>query len=728
LAILFGAVFTAGASWAAGSLVLGAASREVAIRFVTGAAAVSLAVFLLCCAGLAYPLVFLALGAAVLFAARADFGALKPAQSRDRAAQSRDRKGAGLRRLHRAFLLLFAVFFVLYLANAMAPEFSFDGSRYHLGLVSRYLREHGFQPITDNLYASLTQGIEMLYVVAFAFGRHSAAATLHFIFLLALAWQVYRYAAEHGYRTAGICAAFLVFASPVVGVVGTSAYVDVAVAAIAFTLFHLLQLWAGRPSGRLLAAIGMVAGFAYAAKLTAWVAVPYALGFVAWKSRRLRDCAIVAAMAAVMIAPWLAKNWIQVGNPVAPFFNQVFPNPYVTVAFEREYRAHLEHYDLKSRWEIPMQVTTYGSLSGLLGPIFLLAPLALWSLRRPEGRQLLLAAAAFGATYFSNIGTRFLIPPLPFVALAMAIALAELPTLLMALVVVHAVLSWPPVVRLYSHADAWHLVKVPYREALRIKPEDGFLESNLYFYGATRMLDRLTPPGSAIFAFTPIPEAYTSRKVLVAYQSAGNIVDRDILWSGFVPDFAPSLRIRFRFSRRPLNAVRLVQTATGAGVWYIHELHLFDGARKLPRSAGWRAAADPYPWDIGNILDGRLVTFWKCGDTLRPGETVDVNFGSPETADALEIETAPNQPQLGLRLEGRGAAGPWTPLAAAPEFRSVAAGDLRRAATELLKQRGVDYLLLFDGEFGAGEFQRNAAAWGMREIGKYKGARLYQLP
>ena len=80
-------------------------------------------------------------------------------------------------------------------------------------------------------------------------------------------------------------------------------------------------------------------------------------------------------------------------------------------------------YHLKSRWEIPLQATVYGSLSGLLGPVFLLAPLGLLALRRREGRQLWLAALVFGANYFSNITTRFLIPPLPFVALAMMLAL-----------------------------------------------------------------------------------------------------------------------------------------------------------------------------------------------------------------------------------------------------------------------------------------------------------------
>ena len=101
-----------------------------------------------------------------------------------------------------------------------------------------------------------------------------------------------------------------------------------------------------------------------------------------------------------------------------------------------------------------------------------------------------------------------------------------------AILAIHAILSWPSVVRRYCHLDAWHLVKVPYREALRIKPEEGFLESNLPFYGITRLIDRVTPPHAVVFTEVSIPEAYTSRKILVGYQSAANIVSRRVLYTG----------------------------------------------------------------------------------------------------------------------------------------------------------------------------------------------------
>ena len=73
------------------------------------------------------------------------------------------------------------------------------GSPTILGLVARYLREHGFQPITWNIYASLSEGAEMLFLFAFAFGKHSAAAMVHFAFLVALVWQMVLYARRAGF-------------------------------------------------------------------------------------------------------------------------------------------------------------------------------------------------------------------------------------------------------------------------------------------------------------------------------------------------------------------------------------------------------------------------------------------------------------------------------------------------------------------------------------------------
>jgi 4-amino-4-deoxy-L-arabinose transferase-like glycosyltransferase len=692
LSIIFGASFTLAASYGLGSRLLLDADTDPGLRVTCGAALLSTAVFACCGAGLAWPATFLVLG----------FAALALARLPDKRPPLFDRR----------WWLLLAPFLILYLSNAMAPEISFDGSRYHLGLVAGYLREHGFHPIHDNFYAALPAGVEMLYLFAFAFGRHSAASLVHFGLLLALAWQMFAWARRAGHPLAGVCAGTLVFLSPMVGVDGTSAHNDVAVAAIAFTLFHALWLWRDSGSTRLLAGIGLLAGFAFATKYTAGLAVPYAVGWVAWNSRRrLRDVAFVAGFASLVALPWMLKNWLWYGNPLAPFLNHWFPNQDVTVSFEQEYRSQFMHWN---------------GAGGIIGPVFLLAPVGLLAARWSVGRQLLLAAVVFGVPVFANASPRFLIPALSFAALAMCIAWAQMPRLSVALVALHAVLSWPPILRQYCRADAWHLNKVTYREALRIKPEDGFLESNLPLYGAARLVDRVTPEGATIFAQTPIPEAYTTRHIQTAYQSAANVMSRDILWSGFVPEHAPTQRLRFRFARQPLRGVRIVETATGSGTWSVHEIRAFDGGRELPRD-GWSIVAHPFPWGAEAVLDGRLASFWRCGDPLRAGQRVEIRFGAGagQSTDTVVVEAAPDQADVRLKLEDLDG----KDLAALQEMSDVPLpAEMRRAAAQELRRRGIDYLLVIDGEFGADDLRLRASDWGVRETGEYKGARIYQLP
>jgi hypothetical protein len=697
--ILFGAALTVAVCLAIGGLLLRDADRHPGARFVVGAAGLSLAVFGLCAAGLAYPWLMIAGGAAVIVwrCGRLRF----PAISRPP-----------------LWVIPFAAYFVLYLCHAMTPEHSPDGAGYHLGLVMRYLQAHGFFRITDNMYAAMPGGIEMLYLFAFPIGQHSAAAVIHLAFLIALVWQMW----QHG----GPAVALLVMASPLVGIDATSAYNDVALAAIAFTLFRLTGKWREQGGMRLAAAIGLLAGFAFATKYTGALAILYAVCVVGWRSRRAG--LVTAACAAMIAAPWLIKNQIYLQNPVAPLFNHVFPNPYVMTSFEETYRRIYATGGLESRWSIPWEATVRGGLGGVLGPVFLLAPIGLLALRRREGRHVWLLVLVFGAGYYGNVGARFLIPALPFLALAMILALASVPRVAIALALLHAVLSWPAIVPRYARASTWRVERFPWREALRIKPADHYLETHLAGYGVDRMIEQHTRAGATVFTFTPIPEAYTSRKIRVEYQAAENKFAGAILWTAIEDTYLPTWRLRFPFPRQSINGLRLVQTGKGQALWTIHELRVFDGGSELPREADWRLTARPYPWGLPDAFDNSLITFWMCGEFLRPGQFVEVTWGRTREADSVLMESSPNQTDLRLRLEGQDGAGNWRTLAAAPEISDAARPlGLRRAAAAELKRRGIDYVLLFDGQVGADDFRQNAELWGAAPAGDYREARLYEL-
>jgi hypothetical protein len=779
--ILFGAGLTVGSSVACGKALLrrtvpGLSPPEtVLLGFSAGSGIVSLLVFGICAARLAHKGVILALATAIL-----GIYGFQAARIRNSArAQFRP----ALPKFNNPVLLglnaILALFLVLYFFHALAPEISQDGSTYHLGLVARYLREHGFVPVTTNMYAGLPQGMEMLFLFAFSFGRNSAAALVHFAFLVALAGAMILYSrrfrsvwnnaenprpgctapkrdrvsagssggATVAERTSaglfqqvvreempGLCAAVLFFASPVVGKDGISAYNDVALACVAFSLFYLLRIWHQTPSDLILVPAGLLAGFACAIKYTGMVALPYAILFVLWNcytTRRAlaRPVAIVLGCALVLTVPWMAKNWILAQNPFAPFLNAIFPNPYIHAGFEREYVSAMRSYGLESRWQIPLHLTVFGArLGGALGPVFLLSPIALIALRDSEGRRLLAAGAFFVAGFAANSGARFLIPALPFVSLAMMRVLSKARFAAPTIAIAHAVISWPAILHLYAPL-AWSVGEVPVRAALRMDQDESYLLARLPGYGAARIIETHVPANERVFALHPVLIAYTSREVLVGYEAAYNQVLEDILRTALIPEYWPTVHTGFRFAPVTVRSIRLLQSAEAtAGYWSINELHLYSSGREIEGRPAWRVTAHPNRWEAALALDGTAMTRWSTWQPLEPGMFLEVDFGRNEAIDALIIESAPDSHVARLRLEARRPTGDWSPLPANPEARRVSPPpEMRRAAMREFRRRGINYLLINDHDYAARDLRENARLWGVRQIAEFDPARLYKI-
>jgi hypothetical protein len=738
LAALFGAGFTVAACYAAGSLLidqLRAALRQnerIPLAFVLGAACLHLAIFAILALRIAYWPVLAVLLAGMIVAALVT-GAWRGA---------RTEAGKPLPPLSKNPRMVFGwcagVFALVYLTNAWAPEASPDGAGYHLGLVARELRVHGFEPMTNNMYAMLSQGVEMLFLPAFAIGRHSAAALVHFAFTVALALTILAYGRRIGKPWAGAAAALLTFASPVVGADGSAAYVDVATAAIVFAVFYWAELWDEQRNEqrdeqrewRLLIPVGLLAGYAYAAKYTAFPIAIYALGFVAWRARRLRPVLLVAGCALLMAGPWIARNWIWYQNPVAPFANSIFRNPYIHVMFERDYSAYLRNYGMPSLRPLALEATIRGAyVQGIIGPAFLLLPIALAALRFRAGRRLLLAGALVFSTYFFNIGARFLIPALPFFSLALGLAFAEAAPLLAALMLLHAAASWPPILNRYVNPVCWRLQRFPYRAALRITPPDEFLRQNAQGYAAARMVDAKVPDGEPVFSMDSILDSYTRHPILVYYHSAANETLADTINMGWNEVWQPSVSRVFQFPERKARRLRVVQTAQAdyPHQWNVYELRFFDHGRELSRGLDWRLRAWPNPWEIQLAFDNSLATRWRSGEIASPGMYVDVDFGREESVDEVRLVASSDFERTRLQLESMDPPDSWEKIADNPAtLNQPVPQGIRRMATYEMHARGIHYLMIADTNNGAEDFAEDPEAWGLKLIGHTEGERLYR--
>jgi hypothetical protein len=506
--ILAGGSFTVAAAIAAGCLIAPRTSLPLAIRFTTGAALLSTDLFVLLALNAGYTSVFVALGLALI--ALALF--------------RRPVAGIPVPELHPALTWFFRAILgtavVFYFIYAIAPEIEPDAIGYHLGLVQGYLRTHSLSHHVS-FYEILPQGVDLLYAPAFAIGSRSAPKLVHFAFLLSIVPLIRHMGKEMGVSAAAAATGgALLFLSPVAAIVGTSGYTDLALVASTVALCYLLARWQRESDSALLLLAGLNAGFSYAIKPTFGYVALAALGWVCFRSNaRIKSSLVFAAGAAIPAFPWLLRASLMTGNPIAPMLNAWFPHDGLDASVDRDLLTYYSPFSTTFHWRSMLpDYTVSGGHEALLGPAFLLLPLALFAARTKPGRKLLAYSLFLTIPFFTNTGTRFLMPAAAPAAIAIASVL-PVPAAA-ALVLIQAVGNLRPVTLALTSRYVRILPELPLRAALRIEPERDYVLRKVPAVWNDIVIHDSTPPGAKIFSFAPVVEGWLDRNALIFWQSA----------------------------------------------------------------------------------------------------------------------------------------------------------------------------------------------------------------
>jgi hypothetical protein len=635
------------------------------------------------------------------------------------------------------FAVAWMVYGTLYFRQALSPEMSADGMSYHLGLVNLWNHAHGLQKNT-RMYAALPDGVEMLFLFAFATGKHSAAALVHFSFLMLLPLLMVLYGCRFGWtRGGGVLAAILIFASPLFGVDGTAAYNDVALAAITFAAVYLLAMWReDRRRGTLIACC-ILAGFAFAVKYTGGFLILFVAAVLVWEMRhtpRRQAAGTVLAACALMLlpaVPYLIRNVIWFQNPIAFFGNTIFRNRWFHVSFEQQYVEGLSHLHGVTWRELPRELTLGGpKVLERFGPVFVLMPLALIGLIWSRTRLLVIAAAFAACGFAGNKSARFLMPSAPLLAMAAAFVLSKLPfspLLAGAIVLVDLAISWPAVNDRLNPWHTWSLsTDVTWAAALRMVPEDQWLMRS-DDYRVAQLIEERVPAGQTVFRLSgEIAQAYTTRPVLAPWESAfaEKADDLFVANGSSSTDWIP--RWTTRFSPTRVSELDIVQTgkAREDDMWSVNEIRLLNGDRQLLRRKGWKLDAFPNPWDAGLAFDGLMATRWRSWETLRPGMWIRARFDPPEPMDGAEVicSGGPADKLVAFILDDRGE---WR---LSGEFLrdKIPPVDRRKEATQELKRRGIRYITILRQDW-VDWFRGDYKGWGVHEIGSTRTVLLLQV-
>ena len=724
LSILFGAVLPLAAAYAWGVLVLRRMPAPPAIALALGAAVESLLVFLLLVLHLGGRPAYLALCLAPL-------GAL-PFLSRR---QLDDPAVAPLSRYGRSAAgVIFGAYAVWYLVNAMAPEISPDGITYHLGLALDYTRLGRF-PDRLTFYQALPQGMEMLFTVAFAFGRHSAAKLVEFGFLAATPALLLRVGRRLGLPDcASLVAASFYFCAPVAGITGTTSYNEAALVFFMLASFYLLLVWADTGETWYLPAAGLAAGFCYAIKLPGamvlvgaalWVAVTGGAG-------RWRRLALWAAGAIPAVAPWLGRNAVVAHDPLAPIGNALFPNPYFHLLTERNLAADLAVWGHVKPLSVPWQLAFGDHLTGTFGPLLLALPLALLAWRDRRSRLAVAAAVLLALPWFSNQGARFLMPSAAIAGLPLGAALARVwrGRAVWAAIALQAIVCWPPALNLWQpdYRYRFRLHDFPLAAALRLEPEADYLERATTECRVARMVERHTAADARIFSFDAVANAYLPRDILVSWQSAEGDRMADALHAAFSPDAMNQRAARWR--AEPLMGIRFRVPAAYEGEWDVEEMEIYSKGERVSLARDWTLRARPNLWEAPLAVDNNYATRWRTWGPVKAGTTLEVDFVVPVIADSVSL-VSHTPGDLPLQIWVKQISGRWRLVANSPPAAPSSAVPLRIEAAAALRRAGFRYLLVpveGGGYSPIGkDMAANPSAWNLDEIASAGWSVLFRI-
>ncbi|MGQ9666428.1 MAG: ArnT family glycosyltransferase [Anaerolineae bacterium] len=220
----------------------------------------------------------------------------------------------------------------LTLLVALAPPWGWDSLFYHLVVPKRAL-ESGNWPaaagVPHFLYPSL---MESLFTWVTAAAGDRSAAPLHALFAVGTAGVVYALTRRLMGSRAGWMGVAIWASMPMVFVLGSWAYTDMALAFYLATSVLAMVQWETSRKSRWLMLAGAGVGLALGVKYTAVVGA-VALGtYLVWKLlagkshwKAAISALIQFALPALLLAsPWYLRNAIATGNPIYPF---VFGGP-----------------------------------------------------------------------------------------------------------------------------------------------------------------------------------------------------------------------------------------------------------------------------------------------------------------------------------------------------------------------------------------------------------------
>jgi hypothetical protein len=313
--------------------------------------------------------------------------------------------------------------------RALAPPTGYDALVYHLEGPRQFLELGRLAPLVEPHPANMPFTVDMLFLLGLAFGSDELSSVLHLTLALLTALATFAFGRRFFGPRVGWLAAAIVASAPTVTFYAPIANIDFGWAMFDFLAVYAFAIWTRDRRAPWLIVAGLLAGLSLGSKyLGALTFGAIALGITA---ETLRDARVRPAQtawllarfvvpAALVAAPWYAKNWLWLGTPISPVW------PYLGAVQTTDIDAYLARNMAGGRALVDQLLLPLRLLqddpeypAARLPILFALVPLYALA-RKSRLVGYLLALAALHIVVWAQLSAtfRYLVPVFPALSLA----------------------------------------------------------------------------------------------------------------------------------------------------------------------------------------------------------------------------------------------------------------------------------------------------------------------
>ncbi len=273
-------------------------------------------------------------------------------------------------------LIMIAGIFLFNLIMAFTPEIFYDSLNYHLGVPNIYLQAGHYVELPFKFHSSFPLIPQMSFLFMIMIDSTAGAKLLNMAFTFLTAAAVYVFSRDRvGAPKAGLYAAVIYLFVPNVLFRTWTATTDTML-----TFFTFLSLWALinffiEKNNKWIILSAIFGGFFMGSKLTGAFAVVGICALILIASRKsfkkaFKRLILWGGVTLLVFMPWLARNFIETGNPFHPFFSTRLSTKYPydmldqSSSLESGMSEFTETERFKSLLFLPWTLSTQGGRPG----------------------------------------------------------------------------------------------------------------------------------------------------------------------------------------------------------------------------------------------------------------------------------------------------------------------------------------------------------------------------